>query len=116
MNDKFLKDYERSGKKWHPILGRIRFLKKHDLKFLYWGRKAEASTNKILKKYFLFRQWNVGRKYGLEMNCETLGAGIRLIHPFGITVNESCHCGENITLFKGATIGAVRGGYEQVIL
>lgn len=41
---------------------------------------------------------------------QSLEGGIRLIHPFNITVNESCKCGENLTLFKGATIGGVRGG------
>lgn len=36
MNDKFLKDYKRSGRKWNRIIGHIRMIKRHDLKFLYW--------------------------------------------------------------------------------
>lgn len=110
MNKKFLEDYERTGKKWNLLLGHIRFIKRHDLLFLYWGRKAEGTRFCFLKRYYELRQRWLGRRYGLEMNCATIGGGGRLIHPFNITVNESCHCGKNLTLFKGVTIGAVRGG------
>ncbi|MDD6824940.1 MAG: serine acetyltransferase [Oscillospiraceae bacterium] len=32
------------------------------------------------------------------------------MHPYGITVNPNANLGENVTLFKGATIGSIRSG------
>lgn len=35
---------------------------------------------------------------------------MKLIHPYGITVNPGAILGNNIVLFKGCTIGSVRSG------
>lgn len=32
------------------------------------------------------------------------------MHPYGITVNTKAEIGENVTLFKGCTIGSIRSG------
>ncbi len=36
--------------------------------------------------------------------------GIRLIHPWNITVNDNAIIGKNVTLFKGCTIGVIEKG------
>ena len=36
--------------------------------------------------------------------------GVRLIHPWCITVNTNAVLGENVTLFKGCTIGVIENG------
>jgi serine O-acetyltransferase len=55
------------------------------------------------------------RKYGLEIAFEKghIGEGIRLIHPWNITVNDNAVLGYNVTLFKGSTIGAIDNGSKK---
>lgn len=52
---------------------------------------------------------------GNEIDFSNIGAGIVLKHPYCITVNPRAVLGENVTLFKGSTIGAVRGDGVPVI-
>lgn len=48
---------------------------------------------------------------GVEIpNQVQLGYGIRLIHPFNITINSKAIIGDNVTLLKGATIGNEKRG------
>lgn len=35
------------------------------------------------------------------------------MHPYDITVNSNAKLGENVTLFKGATIGSIRSGNRK---
>ena len=44
------------------------------------------------------------------MNFKKVGGGIRLIHPWMITVNANAVIGRNVTLFKGVTIGIIEHG------
>ena len=55
------------------------------------------------------------RKYGLEIAfCKGhIAAGLRLIHPWNITVNANAVLGQNVTLFKGSTIGAIDKGDKK---
>ena len=39
--------------------------------------------------------------------------GIRLIHPWNITVNDNAQLGKNVTLFKGSTIGVIEHGKKR---
>lgn len=41
------------------------------------------------------------------------GGGVRLIHPFAITVNANAHIGKNATIYKGVTIGVVNKGKRK---
>ena len=47
---------------------------------------------------------------GCEIGWENVGPGLVLAHPYGITVNGGVKIGKDCTLFKGSTIGSVRGG------
>ncbi len=53
------------------------------------------------------------RRYGLELNFNSVGSGIRLIHPWSITMNDNAIIGENVTLFKGTTIGVIEHGAKK---
>ena len=53
------------------------------------------------------------RLYGIELNFKRIGGGIRLIHPWCITVNDNAVIGENVTLFKGVTIGVIEHGSKR---
>ena len=39
-----------------------------------------------------------------------MGGGILLVHPWNITMHNEAVIGENVTLFKGVTIGVVSKG------
>lgn len=47
---------------------------------------------------------------GNEISFNNIGEGLLLSHAYCITVNSGAHIGKNVTLFKGATIGSIRGG------
>lgn len=38
---------------------------------------------------------------------------MKLIHPWAITVNTNAFIGNNVTLFKGCTIGEIVGGAKK---
>ena len=50
------------------------------------------------------------QKSGLEMVLDSIGEGLRLIHPYGITIISTAKIGDNLTIFKGATIGVTWSG------
>lgn len=55
-------------------------------------------------------QKHLGHKMGCEIGWENIGEGLVLAHPYGITINGGAKIGKDCTLFKGCTIGSVRGG------
>ena len=90
MNEKFKKEYLKfTGKKYEASFRDfIRIWSSHTMKFLYYGRLSEFAKSSILKKYYLFM----------------------LCHGYGVTVNENAILGDDVTLFKGCTVGGVRSG------
>lgn len=77
----------------------------HNLRFLYWLRKAEKGN--FLGKILCYRY---SRKYGLEISPSAkIGKGLYLGHPYNITVGSDCIIGENVNLHKGCTIGTSVG-------
>ena len=47
---------------------------------------------------------------GCEIGWDHIESGLVLAHPYGITVNGGAKIGRDCTLFKGCTIGSIRGG------
>lgn len=75
------------------------------LQLIFLGRLSNRGG--ILSKIAKMRM----RKDGIEITFSTqIGAGLVLSHPYGITVNPGAILGENVTLFKGSTVGSVRSG------
>ena len=52
-------------------------------------------------------------KYGLEIKFNNIGAGLLLFHPFNITISTNAILGENVSIYKGVTIGSVRSGKRK---
>lgn len=50
------------------------------------------------------------------MNFNNIGGGIRLVHPWKITVIDNAVLGENVTLFKGSIIGVITSGRKEILL
>lgn len=47
---------------------------------------------------------------GNEISFNNIDEGLLLSHPYYITVNARAIIGKNATLFKGLTVGFIRGG------
>lgn len=86
--------------------------------FLYWYRVA--NTNNIILK-------NIGRimlrifnfLYHVDLSYKTtIGPGLYIGHPFGITINPKAQIGKNVNIHKGVTIGqenrGQRAGVPQI--
>ncbi len=116
MNDLFIRDYERFTPhkyKYFPCM--IRCFRNHELGLLFWFRQYQIG-GKVLKTLVMPILRRYRRKYGIELpynqcvrNCNG-GRGIRLIHPWCITVNADTILCENVTLYKGCTIGEIKQG------
>ena len=53
-------------------------------------------------------------KDGIEIgSTKNIGGGLMFVHASGITINHRGNIGENLTIFKGATIGSIRSGKKQ---
>lgn len=114
MNKKFKADYKRMiGKEWSYISGWLRLLKNHNLRTAYYGRKAVDCS--IMKKYYKFKMYRIANKYGIEIDYSNIGDGISLIHAYNITVNPEVKIGNDVTIFKGVTIGSIRSGKKAGI-
>lgn len=114
MNNLFISDYERA----HPVKYKLgvcflRLMKHHELRFLFWGRYEQTCSNKVGRKFAKFILHKYRRKYGLEINFRNVGEGLRLIHPWNITINANAVLGANVTLYKGCTVGEITQGHRK---
>ena len=110
MNDKFILDYKQmTERNWNFWGGVGRIIKHRNLRFCFWGRLASERIP-IISKIAEHMKSKHESKYGIEINFGNIGGGLLLLHPFNITVNSRAILGNNVTLFKGCTIGSVRSG------
>lgn len=93
---------------WSGLRGILRILNNHNLCFLYIGRKSEES--KIFRWYYNILLRHYKTKYGLEINFKNVGSGFSLLHAYNITINPQAKLGNDVTIFKGATVGSIRSG------
>lgn len=113
MNNLYILDYECfTPNKYRLVHSIIRRIRNHELNYIYYGRKLQSCQNPLMMKLYNFKVRQFRRKYGLEINFKNVG-GIRLIHPGNITVNSNAKLGNNVTLFKGCTIGVVEHGEKK---
>lgn len=111
MWSEFKKDYERfTPHKFYWIPCFIRMFRNHELRFIFWGRLNQNTSSLLIKQVSYYFLHKYRKKYGIELNFEKCGAGIRLVHPWCITVNDNCLIGRNVTLYKGCTIGSIDVG------
>ena len=112
MNSKFIQDYKRFTRndQYSRLAQFLRRLKNHELRLIYWGRKLESARFKLTGMFYVLVLHFYRKKYGVEINFKNVGGGLLLVHPWGITVNDEAMLGENVTLFKGCTIGVIATG------
>ena len=104
MNRNFQMDYYRmTGRQW-GLRGYMDLLLYHELRYLLFLRNRKRGLVSTLRNL----RW--GRKYGLEILSNHIGAGLYLGHAHNINVNPGAVIGKNCNLNKGATIGAQKRG------
>lgn len=114
MNNKFKEDYCRSTREQFSFLRFLyRYFRNHHIRYLFWGRNMAESKNRIVRLISRSIVWNYRRKYGIEIDLLRVGGGLRLIHPWMITVNKNAEIGSNATLYKGCTIGEIIDGAKK---
>lgn len=113
MPEKFKQDYQAFAKQdFRYLIGLLRIIKNIELRVLWVFRNYQIS--KGIKRWF-FAYWlkRYKKTLGIELASVLIEGGIRLIHPFGITVNKYAQIGKNVTLHKGVTIGVIDQGKRK---
>lgn len=112
-------------KKWSRDLGRLSqqytskvrmtlgVLRNPGVRFCYYLRKEEHHRSDFGGFIWAMLKRKLGYKLGIEMDGANIGGGMLLVHPFAITINSNATVGEDLTIFKGATIGSVRSGSHR---
>lgn len=108
MDEKFKQDYYRYKKKKWSVFSIFDVWKSQNLSHLMHGRLSCGKG--IFKKYHHLKHIIIGRKMCNEINFDKIGSGILLMHPYSITINPGAVLGNDVTLFKGCTVGSVRSG------
>ena len=83
--------------------------------YIELGRILSDKKVNLFRRFLLQNRFKrLGVKYGIEIpNFANIGKELVLAHPYAITVNPKCKLGNNIVLFKGCTIGSIRGGIRK---
>lgn len=95
----------------------LNFVKSHGFRFLVFFRLSKTKgLTYFIARFMLHR---MKRKYGLEIGWTVdIKSGLRLEHPFNITINSQAKIGKNVTIYKGVTIGSQlrgqRAGVPQI--
>ena len=109
MKNKFKLDFYRmTGNPECSVLRKlILYIFSHQMRFMRCYRKYQKRRNLFLR----FRLYRFTRKFGLEISTKaSIGEGLYLGHPYGITVAGGVKIGKNANLHKGCTIGRENRG------
>ena len=78
--------------------------------YQYWYRKTNKSPHIINKIIYRIIQF----LYHVEIPYKvTIGRGLYIGHPYGITINPNAVIGENCNIHKGVTIGRENRGNRK---
>lgn len=110
----FIMDYERyTPDKYSGFKAFFRLMKSYELRFYRLGRMYGCAKSALTRKLLYPMMEHYRKRYGLEINWKRCAPGLRLVHPFAITVNSHAVLGCNVTLYKGVTIGEVSEGRHK---
>lgn len=84
---------------------------RHELRFLYWFRMAQSSTNIAIKSLARLMLNHYRKRYGLEIPRQaSIGPGLYIGHAYNITINADAIIGQNCNIHKGIVIGMTNRG------
>lgn len=85
----------------------------HGFRHMYYWRNIVEGRN-IFNLYYRYKLRNLRLKTGVEIPYSVkIGKGLYLCHPYCITVNSKAVIGDNVTLYKGCTIGNQKRGKKS---
>lgn len=80
-------------------------------KFQYYMRKAQLCNFKLLKQIYKIMFAYYRNKNMCEISdTVSIGAGLYIGHPYGITINPKTTIGQNVNIHKGVTLGRENRG------
>ena len=86
------------------------FLFQHRTRFMFYYRLGRQSRSRLMRYFCKYKLYRMSRKYGIEIHLETkIGPGFVMGHPYNITISPDAVIGSNVSILKGATIGASNG-------
>lgn len=90
MNQQFIDDYERfTPDKYKIVPFIIRYIRNHELRYVYWGRKLQYAKTRFGKIVACAVIHQYRRKYGLEMNFKNVCGGGYSSHS---SMDDNCKC------------------------
>lgn len=101
-----------AGRNWDFIRGGVKLVRHRPLRICFWGRLT-THRNRLVRLVGRLAMHHYQERYGIELDFAKIGGGLLLMHPFDITVNSRAELGEQVTLFKGCTVGSVRSGKRE---
>lgn len=111
MNTNIYDDLYRLTRKRDKITLLKAIAKSKSFRLLFFYRKYHNSKSKVLKFLYHIGYHFSYRNAGVELPLNlSLGAACLFLHPYGITINPKAKIGKNLTILKGATIGATNRG------
>jgi serine O-acetyltransferase len=66
---------------------------------------------RIISSVFKYRLERTGIFFSYLAN---IGGGLRLPHPYGITIGEGVNIGRNVTIYQIVTLGVKKSGYPTI--
>lgn len=101
-----------TGRSWTFIRGGVKLIRHRMLRICFWGRLS-AHSNLCFRLLGKLAMHHYQERYGIELYFPGIGGGLLLMHPYDITVNARAVLGQQVTLFKGCTVGSVRSGARE---
>lgn len=81
------------------------------LKYIFYFRKAKASENPIMKRYYQLRLKHLKKVSHIQIPVETqIGEGFYIGHHGPVIINPKAVLGKNINVAVGVTIGQTNRG------
>lgn len=77
------------------------------------GKKFEKSTG-FIRMYYQIRFLRLSTKLRIEIpNFSNIGENFALVHASSVVIHKDARIGNDVVVFKGVSIGAVRGGARE---
>lgn len=89
-----------TGEKWGGVRSWARLLSSYELRYMLFLRKRQRISKGIRRKWYVIRQIEWNRKYGLDIQTNNIGKGLYIGHAHNINVNPSASIGDNCNLSK----------------
>ena len=87
-------------------LNRLEWNDRYAKMFSYYHRKAQTCKSRYFALYYRIIFKLIRKRNSIEISFNSsIGKGLKLVHPYCITINSKAIIGDNVDIFKGVTIG-----------